>query len=105
MSSASNSKTSMDNSSGHPNDAGKKAAATARVPPRRRRRAASSSSDVSSSSDDSSDDSSNDREDPARSAQTIGRGKDLAFRTSNNNRPWENSSRQKVTPSVTYSQK
>jgi len=70
-SSASNSKTSMDDSSGHPNDAGKKAAATS----------SSSSSDASSSSDDSSDDSSNDGEDcAARSAQTIGRGKDVAFR-------------------------
>jgi len=70
-SSASNSKTSMADSSGHPNDAGKKAAAEA----------ASSSSDVSSSSDDSSEDSSNDGEDGARSAQTQGRGKDLAFQT------------------------
>ena len=61
----------MADSSGHPNDAGKKAAATA----------ASSSSDMSSSSDDSSDDSRNDCEDRARSAQTLGRGKDLAFRT------------------------
>jgi len=70
-SSALKSNTSMVDSSGHPNDAGEKAAATA----------ASSSSDVSSSSDDSSDDSSNDGEDCARSAQTLGRGKDLAFRT------------------------
>jgi len=61
----------MANSSGHPNDAGKKAAA----------KAAASSSVLSSSSDDSSDDSSNDREDGARSAQTRGRGKDLAFQT------------------------
>jgi len=68
-SSASNSKTSMDDSSGHPNDAGKKAAA----------KAASSSSVLSSSLDDSSEDSSNDRGDGARSAQTIGRGKDLYF--------------------------
>ena len=81
LSSASNSKHSMDDSSGHPIDAGKKAAAKAIVHPRRRS-AASSSSDTSSSSDDSSDDDlSNDREDRARSAQTIGRGKDLAFRT------------------------
>ena len=71
LSSVSNSKTSMDDSSGHPNDAGKKAAATS----------SSSSSDESSSSDDSSDDTSNDREDRARSAQLSGRGKDLAFRT------------------------
>ena len=61
----------MANSSGHPNDAGKKAAATA----------ASSSSDVSSSSDDSSEDLSKNCEDRARSAQTLGRGKDLAFQT------------------------
>ena len=80
-SSASNSKHSMDDSSGHPIDAGKKAAAKAIVHPHRRS-AASSSSDTSSSSDDSSDDDlSNDREDRARSAQTPGRGKDLAFRT------------------------
>jgi len=80
-SSASNSKHSMDDSSGHPIDAGKKAAAKAIVHPRRRS-AASSSSDTSSSSDDSSDDDlSNDREDCACSAQTPGRGKDLAFRT------------------------
>jgi len=68
-SSASNSKTSMADSSGHPIDAGKKAAA----------KAASSSSVLSSSSDDSSEDSSNDGGDGARSAQTIGRGKDLYF--------------------------
>ncbi len=61
----------MADSSGHPIDAGKKAAA----------KAAASSSVLSSSSDDSSEDSSNDREDRARSAQTLGRGKDLAFRT------------------------
>ncbi len=70
-STVSNSKTSMDYSSGHPNDAGKKAAATA----------ASSSCDESSSSDDSSDDSSNDGEDRVHSAKTLGSGKDLAFRT------------------------
>ncbi len=57
--------------SGHPNNAGKKAAV----------RAASSSSDVLSSSDDSSDDSSNDGEDRVHSAKTLGSGKDLAFRT------------------------
>jgi hypothetical protein len=68
-SSASNSKTSMADSSGHPNDAGKKAAA----------KVAASSSDMSSSSDDSSDNLSNDHEDGARSAQTRGRGKNLAF--------------------------
>ena len=68
-SSASNSKTSMADSSGHPNDAGKKAAD----------KAAASSSVLSSSSDDSSDDSSNDRDDGARSARTRGLGKDLAF--------------------------
>jgi len=68
-SSASNSKTSMANSSGHPNDAGKKLAA----------KAAASSSILSSSSDDSSDDSSNHCEDGARSARTRGHGKDLAF--------------------------
>ena len=67
-SSASNSKTSMDDSSGHPNDAGKKAADTA----------GSSSIDKSSSSDDSSDDSG---EDLVQSAKTIGSGKDLAFQT------------------------
>ena len=70
-SSDSNSKTSMADSSGHLNDAGKKAAGTP----------ASSSSDESSSSDDSSKDSSNDREDGASSAPTRGRGKDLAFQT------------------------
>jgi hypothetical protein len=59
----------MADSSGHPNDAGKKAAA----------KAAASSSVLSSSSDDSSDDLSNDREDGARSARTLGRGKDLGF--------------------------
>ena len=59
----------MADSSGHPNDAGKKAAA----------KVAASSSDVSSSSDDSSDDLSNDREDGARSARTRGRGENLAF--------------------------
>ena len=66
--------------SGHPIDAGKKAAAKAIVHPRRLS-AASSSSDESSSSDDSSDDSSNNSEDHVHSAQTLGRGKDLAFRT------------------------
>jgi hypothetical protein len=70
-SSASNFETSMADSSGHPNDAGKNAAA----------KAAASSSVLSSSSDDSSDDLSNDHEDGARSAQTRGRGKDLAFQT------------------------
>jgi len=70
-SSASNYNTSMADSSGHPIDAGKKAADTAAL----------SSSDVSSSSDDSSDDSSNDGEDRAHSAQTRVRGKDLAFQT------------------------
>jgi curved DNA-binding protein CbpA len=69
LSSASNSKTSMADSSGHPNDAGKKAAA----------KAAASSSFFSSSSDDSSDDSSNNREDGARSAPTRPRGKILSF--------------------------
>ena len=59
----------MANSSGHPNDDGKKAAGTS----------ASSSSDESSSSDDSSEDLSNDREDGARSAPTRGHEKDLAF--------------------------
>ena len=62
----------MANSSGHPHDAGKKAAATA----------ASSSSDELSLLDDSSEDSSNDREDGARSAPTLGHGKDLAFQSS-----------------------
>jgi len=72
LSSALNSKTSIADSSGHPTDAGKKAAA----------KAAASSSDVSSSSDDSSGDSSNDREDGARSARTRCYGKDLAFQRS-----------------------
>jgi hypothetical protein len=68
-STASNSKTSMADSSGHPNDAGKNTAAKAVL----------SSSDESSSSDDSSEDSSNDREDGARSEPTRPRGKILAF--------------------------
>ncbi len=59
----------MADSSGHPNDARKKAAHTAAPP----------SSVLLSSSDDSSEDSSNDREDGARSARTHGHGKDLAF--------------------------
>ena len=62
-STASNSKTSMANSSEHPNDAGKKAAGTD----------ASSSSDESSSSDDS--------EDGAGSAPTRACGKILAFQS------------------------
>ncbi len=68
--------------SGHPIDTGKKGTAKAIVHPRARLSAASSSSDMSSSSDDSSDDDlSNGGEDrAARSAQTKGRGKDLAFR-------------------------
>ena len=57
------SKTSMADSSGHPNDGGKKAAGGAN----------SSSSDESSSSDDS--------EDGTGSAPTRSRGKDLAFQT------------------------
>jgi len=68
---ASNSKTSMANSSGHPNDAGKKAAGTE----------ASSSSDESSSSDDSSDDSSNESEDGEGSAPTQARGKNLRLQS------------------------
>ena len=62
-STASNSKTSMVVSSGHPNDAGKKAAGTD----------ASSSSDESSSSDDS--------EDGAGSSPTQSRGKNLALQS------------------------
>ncbi len=82
-STASNSKTSMADLSGHPIDTGKKGTAKAIVHPRARLSAASSSSDMSSSSDDSSDDDlSNGGEDcAARSAQTKGRGKDLAFQT------------------------
>jgi hypothetical protein len=71
LSTASNSKTSMADSSGHPNDAVKKAAG----------KAASSSSDESSSSDDSSEDSSNDREDGASSAPTPACGKNLALQS------------------------
>ena len=59
----------MADSSGHPNDDGKKAAG----------KAASSSSDELSSSDDSSEELSNDCEDGAWPAPTQAHGKNLAF--------------------------
>jgi hypothetical protein len=70
-STASNSKTSMADSSGHPSDDSKKASCAADL----------SSIDEMSSSDDSSEDSSDDCNEGARSATTPGHGKILAFQS------------------------